>query len=208
MNQDFTPKLSAPFEALNRQVYKVVFDFYYLPLYYFTKKLVGDKQQAEDIVSDTLLKLWRLKDNFDSLHAIKAFLYITARNASLTHLRDIQRREQHHGKIAHLSTDSEDAAFDKNMMSSEILKFVYNEIEALPHQRKIIFKMIFFDGLDIAEVAQKLNITESTVRSHKKKAVDELKMKIFQKGLAGAAFFATIRYLFTLLRHYWQNWLR
>src|SRR5687767_5022335 len=61
-----------------------IYNLFYNPLCYFAGQLVS-KEEAEDIVTDTFVKLWLKHEDFHSLQGIKAFLYIAVRNSCLDH---------------------------------------------------------------------------------------------------------------------------
>jgi RNA polymerase sigma-70 factor (ECF subfamily) len=54
---------------------------------------VSSQQDGEDLVKDTFVKLWQTHADFDTPQNIKAFLYITTRNACLNFLRYLQVKE-------------------------------------------------------------------------------------------------------------------
>src|SRR5688500_19829073 len=97
MKQQFPDKvLLHEFKRGNTQAFKAVYDLYFPSLCFFAKRLVDNDGEGEDIAADSFVKLLNRYDSFDTLPNIKAFLYITTRNACLNYLRYSQR--QHSSK--------------------------------------------------------------------------------------------------------------
>ena len=156
-------------DAINR-----IYRAYYRPLCYFARGFINNKEEAEDIVIDTFIKLLRKRNDFDELTKIKAFLYKATRNACLDFLKHIKRKTASHEEIIHLMQQDEDFIQSK-IIKAEFFKLIIDEVERLPPIRKKIFKMIFIEELSTAEIAEKLGITVDTVRVQKARAIDSLR---------------------------------
>ena len=167
--QDFSIEL---FRQGNRDVFKQVYDLYYETIYTFVYNLVRNEEEAQDITTDTFVKLWRLRDRFESLNNIKAFLYVTSRNASLDHFRKLQRQRSLQKDLNYLF-DTE-ARLGHEVISAEVISELYMRIEQLPDACRRIVKMILFENLNTAEIAEKLGISNQTVLNQKAKAVSKL----------------------------------
>ncbi len=167
LNPDIMDRLKAGDEG----AYTVFFNTYYSPLCYFAAQLVRDRPAAEDIVKDTFIKLWKKHKDFESPQNVKAFLYITVRNASLNFLRHLGVRETAQKEIRYLSRDREDAQVLNSMIKAEIISKVHYQIEKFPEKRRHIFKLAYLEGLKNEEIATLLNISVSTVKTQKARAI-------------------------------------
>lgn len=158
-----------------------LYDLYYRPLCYYAEKIIGNRQEAEDIVVETFLKLIRKREDFEKLSEVRSFLYTAARNASIDYLRKIKRQNQSHTELLYLS----DPGFtdELEMINTEVLSILYQEIENLPTQCAAVFKLIFFQRLSTSEVAGQLNISPKTVLNQKGKAIQVLRKSFANKGL-------------------------
>lgn len=160
-------------EKAFEELYYVLYD----QILYFVRKIVPDHFSAEEIVSDTFLKLYKRIEDFDHISPIKDFLYTTAKNAGLNYLRDSKR------KLFDIEPENlSDELIEEMAMESEVLAQIKEQIEALPGKCKEVLKMIFFEGKKTEEIARELNIEKSTVRNQKTKALNILREKFFDKG--------------------------
>ncbi|PTR01558.1 RNA polymerase sigma-70 factor (ECF subfamily) [Mucilaginibacter yixingensis] len=142
--------------------FKLIFEEYYQRLSYFTRTIVGD-EEAEDIVQETFVKLWERADTFDNTTSIKAFLYLTAKNACLNVTR--------HNKIIKLHETQATEVSEDNLLFNIIRHEVIGEIRAAVDQlpegyRKVIY-LSYFEGKTNQETAEMLNISINTVKTQK-----------------------------------------
>jgi RNA polymerase sigma-70 factor (family 1) len=172
----FNPDIIEKLKQGDPDAYASFFNTYYNPLCYFAAQLVRDKPAAEDIVKDTFIKLWQKHRDFETPQNVKAFLYITVRNASLNFLRHMQVREASQKELTYLGMDKEDAKVLNAMIKTEVLKEVYFEIEKFPAKRRHIFKLAYLEGMKNEEIATKLDISVSTVKTQKARAIMALRV--------------------------------
>jgi RNA polymerase sigma-70 factor (family 1) len=172
----FDPEIMDKLKEGDPDAYTEFFNAYYSLLCYFAAQLIRDKPAAEDIVKDTFIKLWQKHKDFESPQNVKAFLYITVRNASLNFLRHMAVRETAQKELRYLGKDREEAQVLNSMIKTEILNKVYWQIEKFPEKRRHIFKLAYLDGLKNEEIATKLDISVSTVKTQKARAILALRV--------------------------------
>lgn len=74
--------------------FETVHNMYKARLAYYVKKMLDDWQDVEDIVSETFMSLWKSGENIQSDLHLKNFLYITARNNALNHIKSKNRKSK------------------------------------------------------------------------------------------------------------------
>lgn len=172
------------FRLGSRGDFKHVYDLYYKVIYTFAYNLVKDTEEAQDITTETFIKLWGLHGNFENLLNIKAFLYITARNFCLDYFRKLQRQRSSQKEILYLLRGENEV--ENMMIDAEVFDELSGQIENLPGQCKKIFKLIYFDNLKTAEVSERLGISAQNVLNQKQKAIRILRSQLFSKVLMPA----------------------
>lgn len=180
-------KFARLFSAGGHDALDAVFKEYYRPLWNFANSLIHDRWEAEDIVVETFLKLWKLRSNFDTDQNIKAFLYITVRNACLNYLKHVDVKRHSHKELLYLNGESADEDIEDivncKIIESEILREIIREIKELPPKMKVIFELIFMHGLSTAEISRKLKLSDATIRGQKAKALKEIRLALAKKRL-------------------------
>ncbi len=159
------------------------FKRYHKSLCYFAGKMLNDMQEAEDIVADCFVKLWNGEREINAEQNIKAFLYISCRNACLNHLKRMKIKTVAHTSYSQAIDDTGDNVIDKLIMA-EVLDLLNNEIEQLPDKCKEVFKLLYFDHKKTDEIAIALNISVKTVRNHKARAIELLKASVLKKNIS------------------------
>jgi RNA polymerase sigma-70 factor (family 1) len=162
----------------NEALFEQLYTEYYLSIYQFARAMVLNRQDAEDIATDTFVKFWRSKEDFTNLSDIRGFLYTTAKNACLDLLRFSKMKKiKQQELIAILHSESENE-FLLSEMKTLHLRQVHKEIEKLPAKTKAVFKMAYLQGLKNAEIAAYLDISEKTVRNIKAEALKTLRQVV------------------------------
>ena len=180
----------AGFQQGSKEAFAEVYNAHYSRLYAFIKKLVDDKEEAQDITTETFVKLWKLHANFNTAENIKAFLYITARNACMDFLRYRQRQITNKQEFNYVQLQQEGTVSTSNdEIKTLVLQHIHNEIENLPAQCKRIFKMAWLDGRKNAEIAFAMNLTEQTIRNQKARAVKILRLALANYNIELFVFF-------------------
>lgn len=170
----------------DQQAFRVVFRLHYRALCYFAASITADAQEAEDLAQEAFSTLWNKRADFGSLPAIRAFLYITVKNAGLNAIRSKNRQTSRETEFAYLHNDAP-GQFDPLLADTEIIQAIYEEIERLPPQCRRIFSMSYLQGKKNDEIAALLDISYNTVRTQKLRALRLLRAALLKKHLLPAA---------------------
>ncbi len=172
--------------------FKQVFKKHYRALCFFSNRIIKNIAAAEDIVEDTLIKLWEKQPDFCKHKNIKAALYIAVKNASLNFLKAQQREMLNKNKFAFLTQhDSEDFILNE-ITRTEVLHKLYAELQKLPPERRRVMSLLYVEGWDSKKVAEHLNISIHTVKKHKLNGIHALQKKL---GISSLLLFSLIRHL-------------
>ena len=179
----------AAFQKGDKWAMEYIYGLHSKTLCYFASDITRNPQQAEEIVSDTFVKLFRLRENFDTLTNIRAFLYITARNACFNAIRQTKRLTKAQQDLLYLMQNETDhQQFDD--ITANVLEQVYAEIEKLPKQCREVFKHIYVDKMSTLEIARLMGLSRNTVQNHKIRAVKLLRTAFLRKKLLSIAMYA------------------
>jgi RNA polymerase sigma-70 factor (family 1) len=150
-------------------------------LWNFAKNLIKNQEESEEIVSDTFIKLFNRNTSFDTLENIKAFLYISTRNACLNWIKANKTR-QNLGTV--ISISQSEYTFntaelipdnpDLYHLEMELIVKLKEAVEALPDKCRKIFKMHIYEGKRVTDIALELGIKKGTVSTQ----IEIAKMKL------------------------------
>ena len=181
-------------EAALQHFYKL----YFRTLVFFAGRLTGAATEAEEIAADAFIKIWKLRENFDSSANIKAFLFISVRNASLNYLRAMKVQVKRMKGLEYLAQEvGEDAS--RFEMEADVLDQVYREIEKLPTRCKQVFTMIYFEEMSVAQISAALKLSPFTINNHKQRALKLLRTTLLKNPLQKVLFWSSVLLPYWLL---------
>ena len=164
---------------LDTQAFEELFLAYHARLVLYTYRITDDQSAAEDIVTDVFINLWNKRENLDNIQSLKAYLYTSARNRSLTWLHRVKREQERYTRAAELENIVAPPAIE-NMIYVETLAKIYAAMEHLPNRCRSVFILHFIEGKKIAEIAAELNISISSVRTHKGRSIELLQKLLLE----------------------------
>ncbi|MEY2639828.1 MAG: hypothetical protein RIR90_1310 [Bacteroidota bacterium] len=149
----------------DQQAYAELFARFAPQLIRFTKTIVQQQQVAEEIVSDVFIRIWEKRKSLDHVQHLKMYLYVSARNFAVNHLRSKNR--QFSLQVDQLELDMAAISADpfEQTVGAEVKQELLQAIQELPDRCKIIFKLVKEDGLKQKEVAELLHLSPKTVEN-------------------------------------------
>jgi RNA polymerase sigma-70 factor (ECF subfamily) len=150
--------------------FEMLFRTYYQPLCNYAYTFVQNRDEAEEIVQSTFLSVWEKRENLEIRTAVKPYLYAMVRNACLNVLKHEKIKQQHAAvelAVAEKSVES----VTRTVMASELETKIYEAMEKLPQQCRLIFKLSRFEELKYSEIAEQLDLSVKTVENQMGKAL-------------------------------------
>ncbi len=132
----------------------------------YAMRIVGDADDAEDIVEDTFVRVWQSVSEGMEVANFDAFMYRSVRNRCVSFLRS----KVEHEDVAAIPDISEEV-IDTSLRDAA----VWRAIDDLPEKCREIFLMSKRDGLSNAEIAEELDISIKTVKNQMTKAFSRLR---------------------------------
>lgn len=144
-------------------------------------RIVLNREEAEDIVQDTLMKLWERRDELEKVENLEAFALTMARNMAIDRKEKKDNQHVSFDDEAHDRPDEAQGSSDSQLMSQETHSFVADIINSLPEKQRTILQLRDIEGKTYKEIAEVLSISESDVKVTLFRARKETKEKILQK---------------------------
>jgi RNA polymerase sigma-70 factor (family 1) len=166
------------FRRGKERAFELIFYKFYGGVCYFANNIVDDPHAAEDIVEEIFIKLWQLREDFKTFAAIKSFLYVSAKNGCLNHLRGNQIHERHHRIILPdlLDVESQNILLGE-IFEAEVIRELYQAIERLPDQPRRVLSLSL-QGLPTDQIAEMMGLSEQTVRNTKVRGLEKLRKRL------------------------------
>ena len=135
-----------------------------------------NRVEAEDIVRDTLIKVWDRRFEWESIDSIEAFSLTVCRNLSLDRLR---KKENSNDSLEDVNIAEPVASSNPQdrMIQEDRVSLVRQIIDSLPEKQRSCMQLRDFEGKSYKEIAQVLGITEEQVKVNIFRARQMVKQK-------------------------------
>mgnify|MGYP001107472504 CR=1 FL=1 len=158
--------------------FETIFSKYYVYLCLISEQIVRNQSDAEEIVSDVLLKVWNIRGKFEIASSLKAYLIKAVYNASLNHLENNKFRNNLTQRIN--NSDSELLIWDNNyplgqLFEKEILEALDHGINDLPDACRQIFLLSRNENMKYSDIARRQGVSVNTVKTQMKIALVRLR---------------------------------
>lgn len=163
------------------RAFQVIYDEFYIRLCYMANRIIENECEAEDITMSALESIFEKPLNFNSYEKLKAYLFLRVKNKCISYLGHIKSHRNLHTEILHLSANNYQDFVEAQIIRSEFLNLIYEEIKNLPPVRRKVFEMLYIDGLSPDEVGAALNMTRDAVYVNKSKAIRDLRIILFDE---------------------------
>jgi RNA polymerase sigma-70 factor (ECF subfamily) len=159
--------------AGDRAEFARMVDIYSNPIYRLGLRMLGNSQDAEDVLQNTFLNALTHLPTFEGRSSFSTWLYRIAANEALMLLR--RKKPEVNLEDAETNESAEDlkptqfvdwsALPEEELLSGEGKKVLDQAIQNLPESLRIVFLLRDIEGLSIKETADALNLTETNVKT-------------------------------------------
>lgn len=162
--------------------YKELYARFYAPLCEIAAQLVHDDFTAESIVGDIFFHIWKIRTTLNLRSSLRSYLLVSVRNRCLNHLASVWERNSSSldGKALTEVERLMDADHPLNrLVSQELEEAVEKAVRELPETTRHVFLLHRDEGLKYEQIASALGISVNTVKYHMKRALAQLRDRLF-----------------------------
>ncbi|HXD61064.1 MAG TPA: sigma-70 family RNA polymerase sigma factor [Lacisediminihabitans sp.] len=160
------------------ELLRVLHDEHAPALWRYVVWLTGDRELAEDVVQEALLRAWRRPRVLDqSETSARAWLFTVARNLVVDHARSARSRNEivTDAPPERAIADQTDALLDAWLVS--------DALTALSREHRVVIVHSYYLGQSTAEIARELDIPDGTVKSRLHYALRALRLALQERGV-------------------------
>ncbi|MFT8363110.1 MAG: RNA polymerase sigma factor SigW [Sporolactobacillus sp.] len=156
----------------DHQAFAEMVDDYKNKVYIICFRMVGDRQEAEDLTQETFLRAFRFIGQFDSTRKFSTWLFRIATNLSIDALRrkkpgvslDAELPGTEGLALESVLPDKQ-ATPDEQMVQSELEAAVQKEIQRLPEKYRTAIILKYMEDLSLKEISEIMGIPVATVKT-------------------------------------------
>lgn len=144
-------------------------------LFRLALRITFDRAEAEDIVQETLIRVWNKRDEWSQFGSIEAYCLTVARNLA------IDRSERKDAQTVELTPEMEEmpdasSPYDR-LVNKERMKLLHRLLNRLPEKQRLMMQLRDVEGKSYKEIAVVLNVTEEQVKVNLFRARQKVKQQ-------------------------------
>jgi len=141
----------------------IFYDRYGLLVFRLALKILGNKQEAEDLTQDVFLSLSRSTAYDPQRGSMQTFLMILTRSRAIDRIRKARSQQQSLQKWVYVE-DTTPNPMEK-VATTEISAKVRAALQELPAKHRQVLEMAYYEGRSQSEISQDLGIPLGTIKS-------------------------------------------
>ena len=158
---------------MDNHAFEELFKEYFASLMAFSRRILGDEDDAREVVHQVFISLWEKRAELDLSTSLKSYLFTSVNNRSLNVIRD--RKKFSLEEVPERAGEWDVSA---QIESLELEEKIRSVIDSLPEKCREIFELNRFEGLKYAEIAMRLDISVKTVENQMSKALRVLREEL------------------------------
>ncbi len=145
-----------------------IYNRYKTPVYAFCVKMLGDREQARDVMQETFLRVYENRDRLSSISSLKAWIFTIARNQCLNQIRKARWQVPLENEREPVAARSETPI--SRLEKSERIALVTRYLDELKTEYREVIILREYQNMSYEEIAAVTRSTLSAVKSRLFKA--------------------------------------
>lgn len=152
-------------------------------LYRLSFRIVGNRMEAEDVVQEVFIKLWRSRDHLDDIRNLEAWCVRVTKNLSIDKLRSAHSRTVQIPE----GMDFKDRSSNpyRRTESNDTMERIQRMMDSLPDAQKMVMQLRDIEGYTYQEIADALELSLDQVRVYLHRARKKIRQLILQSESYG-----------------------
>ena len=160
------------------EAFKMILEYYQLPIFKSVLFLLKNKQDAEDVCQNAFIKAYKNFNSFRGHSSIFTWLYRIAKNESLNALKKINTQRNIRIITNELKNEAE---FGFSYTADEIENRLMEALNQLPERQKQVFVMRYFEELSYKQISEILGVSIGGLKANFHHAAKKIETLIINK---------------------------
>ena len=137
-----------------------------------------DRAEAEDVVQDTMIRVWNKREEWTQFGSIEAYCLTVAKNLAID--RSQKKEAQNVELTPEMEEESEISGPYDQLVNNERMSIIHRLINELPEKQRLIMQLRDIEGESYKEIAKILNLTEEQVKVNLFRARQKVKQRYLE----------------------------
>ncbi|WP_274653938.1 RNA polymerase sigma factor SigW [Paenibacillus humicola] len=165
-----------------------IVDMYQDKLFHMAYRMLYNRQEAEDVVQDTFMRVYRNLARYDDTMKFSTWIYRIATNLCIDRLRkrkpvyslDAESNE-HEGLDGYAMIPSDDRTPESELLLSDTQRIIHQAIETLPAKYKLVMVLRYLQEMSLQEIGEVLDMPVTTIKTRVHRGREFLRKKLEHK---------------------------
>ena len=147
-------------------------------LFRLALRITFDRAEAEDVVQDTMIRVWNKREEWTQFGSIEAYCLTVAKNLAID--RSQKKEAQNVELTQEMEEESEASGPYDQLINKERMSIIHRLINELPEKQRLIMQLRDIEGESYKEIAKILNLTEEQVKVNLFRARQKVKQRYLE----------------------------
>lgn len=147
-------------------------------LFRLALRITFDRAEAEDVVQDTMIRVWNKREEWTQFGSIEAYCLTVAKNLAID--RSQKKEAQNVELTPEMEEESEISGPYDQLVNNERMSIIHRLINELPEKQRLIMQLRDIEGESYKEIAEILNLTEEQVKVNLFRARQKVKQRYLE----------------------------
>ena len=169
----------------DQQAFAELVDLYQDKLYHMAYRMLSNRQEAEDVVQDAFLRVYKNLDRFDETLKFSTWIYRIATNLCIDRLRKRKptysldaESQDYEGLDGYSMIPSDDKTPESELILSDTQRIIHQAMESLPPKYKSVMMLRYIQDLSLQEVGDILDMPVTTIKTRVHRGREFLRKKL------------------------------
>jgi len=167
-------------EKTRNEAFNLLLKKYQQKLYWHIRRMVIDHDDADDLIQDTFVKVWKNLPGFRSDAQLYTWMYRIATNECITFLN--KKKQKNNIPLDDVSYELADTLADSSYFNGDQAQLKLQQaILTLPEKQRLVFNMKYFDDMKYEEMSEVLGTSVGALKASFHLAVKKIESFLLSK---------------------------
>lgn len=147
-------------------------------LFRLALRITLDRAEAEDVVQDTMIRVWNKRDEWSQFDSVEAYCLIVAKNLAID--RSQKKDAQNVELTPEMEEEPDSSGPHDQLVNEERMNLIHQLVNELPEKQRLIMQLRDIEGESYKQIATILHLTEEQVKVNLFRARQKVKQRYLE----------------------------